>query len=149
MDSKLKGQLCISMKYGKRMLINAQRTNKDDLTQETIVEVADFDPIKNVMLVIGKKNPCRESPVHWMIHHARDDINIVLELTSKSFYEKLQGRYPRTEKETPQGTIERTKDVLRLLQKDKILLIQNEGVLFAGVNIPEIEQSLTVVKEKL
>jgi len=138
-----------SYDYGRRLVITAKNVDVKQMNQTDVVEIADYDPLKNIMLVIGIKEPCQEAPVHWIIQKARHDINILLQIQSPSLVERLQGILPRTEGTTLPGTLDRAKEFLRTLRKEKTILIQNEGVLFAGINIREIEKSLhTYVKEK-
>lgn len=99
----------ISMKYGKRLLINAKHADIRQLTQQDILEIVDYDPIKRVMLVIGTREPPLETPVHWIIQKARHDITILLEITSPSILHKFPENLPSTEQNTPLGTLERVR----------------------------------------
>lgn len=128
----------LSLDYGKRLLINAKNTDLKKVTQSDIVEIVDYDPLKNIMMVIGLNNPTIESPVHWIIQKARQDVNAILQINSTTLYKKLQHTLPSTEKETKPGTLERAKEILRTLQKGKTILIKNEGIIFVGINGKEI-----------
>ena len=145
-DSKVS----ISMAYGRRMLINAIYTNFVDIKQDDIIEIVDYDPIKNVMLAIGKKEPCIETPVHWIVQKARNDVNAVVLFNNKKIFEKLYKNLPTTENEAPSGTIDLAKEVLKKLREGKNILIKNKGALFVGVNLKEIEDFvLKIGKEGL
>ncbi len=132
----------VSLNYGKRMLINAKNVDTKQMNQQDVVEIVDYDPLKNIMMVIGSKDPCLEAPVHWIIQKARHDINALLQINSPVLFEKLHGIHPATEKETPPGTLERAKEILRTLRKEKTILIKNEGVFMAGINLKEIQEAL-------
>jgi hypothetical protein len=139
----------VSYDYGRRLVITAKNIDVKQMNQADIVEIADYDPLKNIMLVIGTKEPCQEAPVHWIIQKARHDINVLLELQSPSLPERLQGILPATQAVTIPGTLDRAKEFLRTLRTGKTILLQNEGILFAGINIKEIEASLSLyLKEK-
>jgi hypothetical protein len=56
----------ISLSFGKRILINSKNFNIKYLKRQDIIEIVDYDPIKNVILVIGKKYPSIEMPIHWI-----------------------------------------------------------------------------------
>jgi late competence protein required for DNA uptake (superfamily II DNA/RNA helicase) len=94
------------------------------------------------MMVIGTKDPCSETPVHWIIQKARHDINALLQINSTTLYEKLKETLPTTEKETQPITLDRAKEILKTLRNGKTILIKNEGILFAGINIKEIQNAI-------
>jgi hypothetical protein len=132
----------VSLNYGKRMLINAKNVDAKQMNQQDVVEIVDYDPLKNIMMVIGSKDPCLEAPAHWIIQKARHDINALLQINSPVLLEKLHGSLPVTEKVTPPGTLERAKEILKTLRKEKTILIKNEGVMLAGINVKEIQEAL-------
>jgi hypothetical protein len=131
----------VSLNYGKRLLINAN-INIKKMNQQDIVEIVDYDPLKNVMMVIGSKDPCLETPVHWIVQKARYDINALLQINSITLFERLKGTLPTTENETKPITLDRAKDILKTLRTGKTILIKNEGILFVGINITEIQDAL-------
>ncbi len=132
----------LSMDYGKRLLINAKNVDLRTITEQDIVEIVDYDPLKNIMMVIGLNDPSFETPVHWIVQKARHDVNAVLQITSKNLYERFQNRFPTTENDTKPGTLERAKEILQTLRKGKIILLQNEGIMFVGINTKEIQKEL-------
>lgn len=129
----------ISVAYGKRILINAKNVGVESMNQQDIIEIADYDPVKNIILAIGKKDPCIESPVHWLIHHARDDVNAIIQLNGEKVVKKFSKNLPTTEKEYPSGTLELAKEVLKVLRASKKILIKNRGSLFVGISLKEVE----------
>ena len=141
LDLKIDGEVSISTAYGKRILINRSNVKLNELQQEDIVELVDYDPIRNILLTIGKHEPCPEAPVHWIIQNARHDIHALVLVESKSISEKISKKIPITENKVPPGTIEYAKEALKALQKGKQIQIKNNGVLFAGADLKEIEKS--------
>jgi len=138
-----------SFDYGKRLLINGKNTDIKKMNQHDAVEIVDYDPLKNILMVIGTKDPCRETPVHWIIQKARHDINVLLQINSRSLAEKLKGTLPTTSRETPAGTLEQAKELLKTLREGKTVLLDNHAVLCAGVNTQEIEKTLEKIREGL
>jgi len=132
----------ISLDYGKRLLINAKNIDIKKMTQQDVVEIVDYDALKNVMMVIGPKDPHLETPVHWIIQKARHDINALLQINSPALYERFQKTLPVTEKETQPDSLERAKDILKTLRNGKTILLRNEGMVFAGINIKEITNAM-------
>jgi hypothetical protein len=134
----------VSLDYGKRLLINAKNIDVKNMKQPDVVEIVDYDPLKNIMMVIGTKDPCLETPVHWIVQKARHDINALLQINSTTVFEKLKGALPSTEKETKPNTLDSAKEILRTLRNGKTILIKNQGILFAGVNLKEIQDALHI-----
>jgi len=132
-------QIIISLRYIKRMLINADKSNFEDLKQEDFLEIVDYDPLKKVILLIGPKEPRIETPIHWLIHNSRVEINAVIQINDKKLAEKLEKKLPSTEKDYPIGTLDQAKEVLKILRNSKIVVIKNQGVLFVGNNIKQAE----------
>lgn len=134
-------EVSISAAYGKRILINRSDVQLNELQQEDILELVDYDPIRNILLTIGKYEPCLDAPVHWVIQNARHDVHAVVLVKSKSISEKICKKIPITEHEAPPGTIEYAKEALKTLQKGKQIQIKNNGVLLVGTDLKEIEKS--------
>lgn len=128
----------ISLDYGKRLLINAKNIDIKKMIQQDVVEIVDYDVLKNIMMVIGPKDPHLETPVHWIIQKARHDVNALLQINSPALYERFQKTLPVTEKETQSDSLEQAKDILKTLRNGKTILLKNKGILFAGINIKEI-----------
>jgi ribulose-5-phosphate 4-epimerase/fuculose-1-phosphate aldolase len=132
----------LSHDYGKRLLINAKNIDLKKLSQQDVIEIVEYDPLKNVMMVIGGKDPCEETPIHWIIQKARHDINVLLQIKSKQLAARLKGKLPMTDTVKTSIPLEMAKEQLKTLRKGKIILIQDEGVLFAGASMKEIDSLL-------
>lgn len=139
----------ISMKYGKRIIINAKNSNIGDIKREEFLEIVDYDPVKKVLLALGPKEPRIESSIHWIIHHARDEVNAVIQINDELLAEKLSEKIPVTEKEWHQGTLEQAKEILKILRNSKNAVIKNQGVLFVGKNIKDVEDNFLKTFEGL
>jgi ribulose-5-phosphate 4-epimerase/fuculose-1-phosphate aldolase len=138
----------MSLRYGKRVLINANDTDFGDIKQKDFLEIVDYDPIKKVLLTMGSKAPCIETPVHWLIHHARNEVNVVIQLYDIEGKKSVKN-IPTTEKEYPNGTLEQAKEVLKCLRNSKIVVIKNQGVMFVGSSVKEVEDLLFKTLEEL
>ena len=132
----------ISLGYGKRVIIPGNDFKLDELKREDFLEIVDYDPVKRIVLAIGRNQPCIETPVHWLIHHARDDVNAIIQLNGKNVIKKLSTAFPTTEKECPPGTLDLAKEILKLLRTNKNIIIKDTGALFVGANIKEVENSV-------
>jgi len=132
-------KVIISLGYGKRVLINGNDTDLKNIERKDLLEIVDYDPVKKVVLIMGQKELNIETPVHWMIHHARTDVNVVVQINSEKIIEKLFKKLKTTEKEYPSGTLEQIKEIMKTLRTDNSIIIKNEGVLFTGKNFQDVE----------
>jgi len=132
----------ISLRFGRRIIINGDYNDLSSIQRDEMLEVVDYDPVRNVLLVIGPKTPKTDTPVHWMIHNARNDVNCVIQLNGEKIVKKLKDKIPSTEKEQKPGSFEMTKDVLKTLRGSKNILIKNQGALFVGGNVKEVEEQV-------
>lgn len=142
-------EIVISLRYGKRILINAEAKALGDLKKEDILEIVDYDPIKKILLVIGQKLPRIDTPVHWIIHHARDDINAVIQINFDKLDRKFSNIIPITEKESKPGTLEQAKEILKQFRNSKRVIIRNQGLILAGKSLKELEKAVVNTLEEL
>jgi len=133
----------ISFTYGKRMLINSIVQDFSNIKREELLEIADYDPVKNNLLIIGKADPKIESTLHFMIHHAREDIKVIVQIKNDELLEKIKNKIPILDEKLPINSIEFIKKVLKELKNSKIIGIKNNGIMFVGKKIDEIESIIT------
>ncbi|MBN1280415.1 MAG: hypothetical protein JXA00_02070 [Candidatus Thermoplasmatota archaeon] len=132
----------ISLDYGKRLLITAKNVDAKTMSRQDVVEIVEYDPLKNIMMVIGSKDPCLEAPVHWMVQKARADINALLQVNSLPLVQKLQDTMPTTETGAPPTMLDQAKDILKTMRNRKSILLREKGLLCGGVNTTEIHTTL-------
>lgn len=134
------GRAVFSIKFGKRIIINSKIEDFSSIKREELLEVVDFDPIKNNLLLIGSATPLVETSLHWMIHHAREDVNVILQIKKTAFINKIK-EVDVTDK-YPIGSIDNTKEVLKVLRDKKKVAVKNNDLLFVGRNISDIEKQI-------
>ena len=132
-------KIIVSLRNGKRILINGNYSDISEINVENFLEIVDYDPIKKIVLAIGQNEPCIETPLHWLIHHTRNDINAIIQLNGEKIVQNSYQNIPTTEKEWPVGTLELVKEVLKTLRNSKKILIKNIGAIFVGINSKEAE----------
>jgi ribulose-5-phosphate 4-epimerase/fuculose-1-phosphate aldolase len=141
-------EITISLRYGKRILINAKENSFEDLKKGDILEIVDYDPIKKIILTIGQKSPKIDTPVHWILHQARDDINAIIQIDYNKLDQKFYNILPITENETKAGTLEQAKEILKQLRNSKRIIIRNQGLIFAGKSIKGLEETILETLEE-
>lgn len=127
----------ISQRYGRRILINS--LDDAEKARANFLEIVDYDPIKKVLLAMGPNEPRIETPLHWFIHHARNEVNAVIQINDKELSEKMK-KAPKTEKDYLLTSLEQIKEVLKHLRNSKKVIIKNQGAIFVGRNIDEAEK---------
>jgi hypothetical protein len=141
--------MSISMKYGRRVLINAKNIDFNKSNYNDFLEVVDYDPLKKILLIIGSKEPCIETPIHWLIHHAREEVKAIIEFNNEQLIEQINKELPITERRYQKGTLEQAKEILFKLRDSKVVIIKNQGVIFVGDSIKDIEDSVMNTFEEL
>jgi len=131
-------KISLSISFGKRLLINSENADVLNLFSEDIVEVVDYDPIKKIVLAMGKFEPCIDTPVHWIVQNAREDIHAIVQFSSK----KQIKNFPCTDSEKSVGTLDLAKEILKTLRTSKCINIKNYGLIFVGFNYKEIEENI-------
>lgn len=142
-------EISISMKYGKRILINAKDSDFSEIKADDFLEIVDYDPLKKVLLVMGLKEPRIDTPIHWLIHHARDEVKAIIQIDSEQLVGQFEKKLPITEKEYPIGTLEQAKGILRKLRDSKKVVIKNQGLIFVGTSMKDVEDSVVKTCEEL
>lgn len=132
----------ISFTYAKRMLINSFIQELSNIKKEELLEIVDYDPIKNNLLVMGKADPKIETTLHFMIHHARNDVNIIVQINNQKICDNLKEKIPIIEKNYPINSIDFMKLVLKTLRDNRIVGIKKTGILFVGKNLDEIKKHI-------
>ena len=135
-----KSNILISTKYGKRLIINDINIDFEHINRNDFLEIVDYDPVKNILLVIGQKEPNIDTPIHWMIINARKDINSIIQindyLLSKRFIKKITS----VENENHVIILERVKNLLKVLRDKNIIVIKNKGIIFINNNLKDNEK---------
>jgi hypothetical protein len=129
--------IIISQRYGKRILINSLDIAEEK--RENFLEIVDYDPIKQVLLAMGPNEPRIETPLHWFIHHARNEVNAIIQVNDIDLSEKIKSA-PKTEKDYSIASIKQIKEVLKHLRNSKKVIIKSQGAIFVGKNIDEVEK---------
>ena len=120
--------------------------NKENLTNDCFVYVKDYNKKTNTFYVEGKKKPSSESIMHYLIYDTCEDINAVFhghnDLIVKNS-DKL--KLPITKKEYEWGTIELAKEVLKVLDDNKLIVLKNHGFVSLGKNMKEAGELALVI----
>ncbi len=125
----------MSIRYGKRIIITATHSDLGNLGEEDFVEVVDYNPVTNIAMVIGVKEPSMETPMHWLIY-SRNDINAIIHT------HKIFDGVETTEEEKPEGSLELAMQALKTLRNRKLINLKNHGSVAVGRSIKEAMEVL-------
>jgi hypothetical protein len=143
------GLTTISIRYAKRILINSRGSNITKLQKEDFLEIVDYNPIKNIILAIGPKEPKVETPLHWLIHHAKNEVNAIIQIKNAKLIKEFENKFPTTDKEYQSGGINQAKSVLEILRESNIAIIKNQGLIFVGNSSNEVEKLVLKTFEEI
>lgn len=106
---------------------------KDELTNDSFVEVVSCDLQKRIVYAHGIKKPSSESMLHFAIYKKRKDVGAVFHGHSKKVLSSAAKlRLPVTLKMAPYGTVELVKNVLNILDKKTFFVMKNHGFVSVG-----------------
>jgi len=137
-----KNSATISMKYGKRILINSNVEDFSKLKKEELIEVVDYNPLNNNLLIIGPSDPKTETTLHWMIHHARNEVNVVVQINDKKLLEKINENKMLSIEKSPIHNINFIKQALKKLRNEKKIFIKDTGIIYVGKSPKEITKMI-------
>jgi len=141
-NDSLQGSIAVS--YGRRVVVT-QTVSLNELTRDHVIELIDYDPIKNIMLVVGEQEPDQGAILHWMVHHARDDIHISLLIHNLSEKQETPS-YHIIQEEISRDPLDRAKIVLKTLREKKAMIIPEYGLFITGMTQQDITQQITSKK---
>lgn len=139
----------ISLKYGKRVLITSNIKDFSKIQKEELIELVDYNPLNNNLLIIGPADPKVETTLHWMVHHARDEVNVIVQINDKRLLEKIKDKETISTEKTPIYTIEFIKQALKQLREETRIFIKDTGVIFVGKNIKDVSNMIAKEFEDL
>jgi len=120
------GEGSISMRYGGRIIITASHSPIPSLTEDDFVEIADYDAVRNIAMVIGTREPSADTPLHWLIYR-RDDINAIVS------FGKLEGESP----------IDTAIEALKNLKNSNCITLKGYGQIAVGKSLKEAVEEIT------
>lgn len=142
-------KIIVSLKYARRILINSNSNKTKDLERKDFIEVVDYDPVKNNLLIIGKTKPLLETPLHYMIHHARKEVTACVQIKNKKLAEHIKKNAYTVKTKSSFITLEYIKEVLRGLREKTVVVINDEDVLFTSESIEKIGEKIIKIYEEL
>ena len=120
----------MSIRYGRGMVITATNVSLGSLSDDDVVEVRDYDPVRNVAMAIGLQQPSSETPMHWMIYRAFPETGAVIHVHGSS-------KGVETEKDLPPGTLELGMEAIGALKGHNPITLKNHGPVAIGYTLED------------
>jgi ribulose-5-phosphate 4-epimerase/fuculose-1-phosphate aldolase len=142
------GNLSFRLKEG-FVITTSRLKNKKNFSNDFLVYVKNYDEQTNTFYVEGKNIPSSESIMHHLLYENYREINAVFHGHNYLIVinaDKL--KLPITEKESESGTIELAKEVLKVLNENKLIVLKNHGFVSVGTTMEEAgEQTLSILNQ--
>ena len=145
LDLKIDEDIIVSIKYGKRLVINCEKSNLKKIHIEDFIEIADYNPIKKLFLFIGRKNPDFNMTFHWIIQNARRNNNVLVQLQSNFLTEKIENKF--NDNNIIDEPIEIAKDILFKLRDNDFIYSKKYGFFVIGNSLNDIQNILEKIIE--
>jgi hypothetical protein len=136
-DLKIKGNHSISTRTGNGFLINTGYFESKDFNRDNIVEVIDFDPVRNNMMVIGNDPPAFDSAYQWFIYRGLPWINGVINIDNLDIIEQFSKKYPIVDMYKKISNTDLALTILKTAKSSKICILKNQSVLVVGNTLKE------------
>ncbi len=111
--------------------------------------VTDFDIKRNYLRCEGPVRASSESMTHGVIYREASEINGIIHIHHRQYWEKLLGVVPATSKDAAYGTPEMAREIIRVfretdLRHTKILVMEGheEGIVSFGADLDEAAEIL-------
>ncbi len=136
----------LSYRFGKRVVVTTTDKAFASLSSDDFIELVDYDPLKRVLLVLGKKKPGESAPIHFMILHARTEMQTLLELQDPHqliSLETCENIHKLQEKKV--DIIDKVKTILKAFRTASCVSIGEHSIFLIGRNLKEITHTLHVL----
>ena len=127
---KIKDIRSASIRTGNGFFINTANFNIESFHRDNIVEVIDFDPVRNNMMLIGNEPPAPDAALHWFIYRGRQDINGIINIENSTFSKQLSATgVPKVETNAPILDLETAFQILKTVRSSTITLLDKSNIL--------------------
>lgn len=115
----------VSARYGNRVVLSTGPLAT--LTGAAFVELADYDPARNVAMAIGTAAPPQSTPLHWLLYR-RSDVNAAAQLHRT--FDDIE-----TADCDPTGDIDDLMEALRLLKDNTFINLGSDDCIAIGGSV--------------
>jgi ribulose-5-phosphate 4-epimerase/fuculose-1-phosphate aldolase len=123
--------------------------DKENLGGDCFVYIKDYDEVSNTFSVEGQKKPSSETLMHHLLYEGNQEINAVFHGHNNIIVAVAKElKLVITEKEFESGTIELAKEVQKVSENNKLIVLRNHGFVTVGNDMKEAgELALTTLQK--
>ena len=137
----------IGLSYGKRLIITGERIILNNIKREDIIEIIDVDPVKKQVLYFGSASPARYTPLLYMIHYAKTEIQFLLFFSLKERMEKQFRLQSASQIKDEKTFMDLMKSILTSLQTHENIIINSKYLIITSLTKQRIEKTIEQVGE--
>lgn len=134
--------------FGKRVVIPASFTKVEKLHQDDVVELIDYNPVSNTLLYLGPNVPSNDVAVHWIVHHAKKEIQVMIQIKNIPYKNEIKQRLSQLTTDEKESALEKAKKWLKTLQKTDVFLC-NDHLIVTATSIKAIKQTINKLGKEL
>ncbi|MFO8078023.1 MAG: hypothetical protein R6U21_05225 [Thermoplasmatota archaeon] len=134
--------------FGKRVAIASSFTKVEKLHRDDVVELIDYNPVSNTLLYLGPNIPSNDVAVHWIVHHAKKEIQVMIQIKNISYKNEMKQRVPQVTTDEKEDALEKAKKWLKTLQKTDVFLC-NDHLIITATSIKAIKQTINKMGKEL
>ncbi len=131
----------ISISFGKRVIVNTSFQQLKQISRKDFVEIIDFNPLSNTILIIAEKTPIDETVVHWFLHHAKKEIQITIQMRNINKLNKIRHLIPQIAIENGLDPLGKAKKWLKTLRNHKKFL-WNDHLIMTASSLESMKDNL-------
>ncbi len=140
----------ISIRTGSGFMINTAAFDNQNFMQDNVLEIIDFDPVRNNLMVIGNEPPASDATIHWFIYRGLPWINGVINVNNSEIVECFQNsQYSRVNLVGKMFNTNLALEILRLAKTSEIIILEGQSVLVVGKTLSDVFNSLDYNLKKL
>lgn len=132
---KLNDENCLflpSVIFGKRVIIPSSFIEVEKTQREEFVELIDYNPISNTLLYLGPNTPSTDVAVHWIVHHAKKEIQLIIQIKNLFYKNKMKQKITQLSVNENKNALEKAKKWLKTLQKNDVFLSDDHLIITAS-----------------
>ncbi len=147
---KINDPQSISTRTGAGFFINTESYNSKNFNRDFIIEIIDFDPVRNNLMVIGNAPPASDAVLHWFIYRGLPWINGIININDSEIFKRFSScSYPVVEDNKNILNTELALNILKCIKTSEISLLKWQGILIVGKTISETYDIFKKDLEKL
>ena len=141
-----------SLRTGSGFLINSENISSGENELDNIVEVIDFDPVRNNMMVIGNKPAANGTVLHWFIYRGLPEINAIIILEDQEILERFNtGAFSKLVYKDGIMNVDLAIKVLKFVKESNITLLFGSiinGIILVGKTMNDTYDLLKINIQK-